>query len=61
MDIHNAPVAFKSSIRSAILPTSFQKILSLLPLPMPDLAIEDTGKLSVLMGGSGMDLILTLQ
>jgi hypothetical protein len=57
--MHNALVTFKSGGVLQLLPSALKWPLSFLPLP--DLSVAEAGKLSVLMGGDGMDLFITLR
>jgi hypothetical protein len=57
--MHNALVTFKSGGVLQLLPPALKWPLSFLPLP--DLSVAEAGKLSVLMGGDGMDLFITLR
>jgi hypothetical protein len=59
VDMHNALVTFKSAGIMQLLPSALKWPLSFLPLP--DLSVAEAGKLSVLMGGDGMDLSITLR
>lgn len=59
VDMHNALVTFKSGGVLQLLPSALKWPLSFLPLP--DLSVAEAGKLSVLMGGDGMDLFITLR
>jgi uncharacterized iron-regulated membrane protein len=59
VDMHNALVTFKSAGALSLLPSALRWALSFLPLP--ELAVQEAGKLSILMGGDGMDLSITLR
>lgn len=60
MDIRDALVTFTSRLQALnVVPSPLRQLFSLLPLP--EFAVSDAGKLSISIGGRGMDLIVTLR